>query len=148
MLEGSAKSQTRFLKNLIDTLIESLSQDRVKFLPNILSDFEVVQKELLENRNSQNLELIYDLTFNLLLQLARKNLVKQFTSNYRKHFEAIFINFYQLMKNLIDFNDIETFKLVIAGLFGFMEFQVLANLDLKEDYYTLYKPHLDNENRE
>ena len=148
MLEGSAKSQTRFLKNLIDTLIESLSQDRVKFLPNILSDFELVQKELLENRNSQNLELIYDLTFNLLLQLARKNLVKQFTSNYRKHFEAIFVNFYQLMKNLIDFHDIETFKLVIEGLFGFMEFQVLANLDLKQDYYTLYKPDLNNENRE
>ena len=52
------------------------------------------------------------------------------------------------MKNLIDFNDIETFKLVTEGLFGFMEFQVLSNLDLEDDYYSLYKPHLDNENPE
>jgi len=148
MLEGSAKLQTEFLKKLIDVSIESLSQDRVKFLPNILKNFEVVQKRLLENRNSQNLELIYRLTFNLLQKLARKNLVKQSTSNSREHFEAIFINFYKLMKNLIDFNDIETFKLVIEALFGFMEFQVLANSDLKENYYSLYKPHLDNENPE
>jgi hypothetical protein len=102
----------------------------------------------LESPSQQKKELIYRLTFNLLQKLARKNLLKQSTSSSRKHFEAIFINFYTLMKNLIDFNDIETFKLVIEGLFGFMEFQVLANLDLKEDYYTLYKPHLDNENAE
>ena len=127
MLEGSAKLQTEFLKKLIDVSIESLSQERVKFLPNILKDFELVQKKLLENRNSQNLELLYRLTFNLLQKLAHKNLVKQSTSNSRKHFEAIFINFYKLMKNLIDFNDIETFKLVIEGLFGFLEFQVLGH---------------------
>ena len=58
MLEGSAKLQTQFLKNLIDTLIESLSQDRVEFLPNILNNFEMVQKKLVENRKPQNLELM------------------------------------------------------------------------------------------
>ncbi|MFM7457402.1 MAG: hypothetical protein ACKO3R_01890, partial [bacterium] len=107
-----------------------------------------IQALILENPSQQKKELLYRLTFNLLQKLARKNLMKQSTSNSRKHFEAIFINFYQLMKNLIDFNDIETFKLVIEGLFGFMEFQVLANLDLKEDYYSLYKPYPDNENPE
>ena len=107
-----------------------------------------IQALILESPSQQKKELLYRLTFNLLQKLARKNLMKQSTSSSRKHFEAIFINFYQLMKNLIDFNDIETFKLVIEGLFGFLEFQVLANLDLEEDYDTLYKPHLDNENPE
>lgn len=107
-----------------------------------------IQALILESLSQHKKELLYRLTFNLLQKLARKNLVKQSTSNSRKHFEAIFINFYKLMKNLIDFNDIETFKLVIEALFGFMEFQVLSNLDLKEDYYSLYKPHLDNKNPE
>ncbi|MFM7457696.1 MAG: hypothetical protein ACKO3R_03420, partial [bacterium] len=146
MLEGSAKLQTEFLKKLIDVSIESLSQERVKFLPNILKNFEMVQNRLLENRNSQNLELIYRLTFKLLQKLAHKNQMKQSTSNSRKHFEAIFINFYKLMKNLIDFNDIETFKLVIEALFGFREFQVLS--ELEDDYYNFYKPYPDNENPE
>ena len=107
-----------------------------------------IQESILESPSRQKKELIYRLTFNLLQKLARKNLVKQSTSSSRKHFEAIFINFYKLMKNLIDFNDIETFKLVIKGLFGSEEFQVLANLDLEEDYDTLYKPYIDNENPE
>lgn len=107
-----------------------------------------IQALILESLSQHKKELLYRLTFNLLQKLARKNLVKQSTSNSRKHFEAIFINFYKLMKNLIDFNDIETFKLVIEALFRFMEFQVLSNLDLKEDYYSLYKPHLDNKNPE
>lgn len=151
MLEDSPILQRQFLRRLTETLIESLASDRVKsldILQRILyKSFVMSQWRLLENRNPQNLGLIYRLTFNLLRKLAYKICFTEELIS-RKYFESIFINFYKLIKNLIDFNDIETFKLVIEGLFGFMEFQVLANLDLKEDYYSLYKPHLDNENPE
>jgi hypothetical protein len=107
-----------------------------------------IQYQILQQTSDGNRILIYALTFNLLRKLVYRILMKQSTPNSRKHFEPIFINFYQLMKNLIDFNDIETFKLVIEGLFASMKFQVLANLDLEEDYDTLYKPYVDNENPE
>lgn len=136
------------LYNLYLDLVDHASAESTMSSSIWLSTNVEIQALILESPSQQKKELLYRLTFNLLQKLARKNLVKQSTSNSRKHFEAIFINFYQLMKNLVDFNDIETFKLVIEGLFGFMEFQVLANLDLKEDYYSLYKPHLDNENPE
>ena len=134
------------LYNLYLDLADHAPTESKIFSSKCLSTNIEIQELILETPSQKKKELLYRLTFNLLQKLAYKLLMKQSTSNSRKHFEAIFINFYKLMKNLIDFNDIETFKLVIEGLFGFMEFQDLSNLE--DDYHSLYKPYLDNANSE